>query len=169
MGSEGWRNSKPQESVPPNSVPPESIPMDAIPASEGIANLIKKMQERRASRGGMSGEISFQETIVPEETDSQFDNEKIPLGAGRISIIDYKTITLNTKSEKSSNKYVLRRGAGVYTLFNVRAKSITEIDFSKIQELDLSLGKPFVYGRNREGKKIQTAVVISGEGTLLEN
>lgn len=156
MGGEGYRNSKPQESVPP----------DSIPAEVQIKELQAEMAAKRKARQRTSGGISVEEVSATpnEDTDSDFDSEKVALGNERVSITDYKTITLNTKS---GNTYILRRGDGVYTLFNVRAKSIVEIDFSKIQELDLSRGKPFVYGRNRDGKKIQTAVVTSGEGTLL--
>ena len=156
MGSEGWRNSKPQESVPPNSVPPESI------SAEEIAKLRAKMAEKRAARGGVPRN-ELEEDFI--DTDS--GDEKIALGAGRISISDYKTITLNTKS---GNTYILRRGKeeDVYTLFNVRAKKIIELDFAQIEELNLLVGKPFVYGKNKEGKNVQTAVVISGEGTLLK-
>ena len=114
MGSEAWKNSAPAESVPPDS--------DLV--AQKIDKLRKMMAENRKAReGGVSDEIPVKEVAAPvsEETDSDFDSEKVELGNERVSITDYKTISLTTKS---GNTYVLRRGAGVCTLFNVRAKSI---------------------------------------------
>ena len=155
MGGEGYRKSKPQESVPPNSVPPESI------SAEEIAKLRAKIAEKRAARGGVPRN-SFEEDFMNTES----GDEKIPLGTERVSISNFKNITLTTES---GNTYKLRRGEGVYTLFNKRAEKITEIDIAQIEKLNLLVGKPFVYGKNKEGKNVQTAVVISGDGVLLKN
>lgn len=144
MGSEGYKHS---------------VPGDSTPAEE-IARLRAQMEAKRAVREGVP-------PPPPEEdfVDTDSGAEKISLGTERVSISDFKKISLVTKS---GNTYILRREEGVYTLLNVRAKKLIELDFAQIAELNLVLGKPFVYGKNARGENIQTAVVISGEGTLLK-
>ena len=144
MGSEGFQNSVPSEKSP----------------AEEIARLRAQMEAKRAERAGVP-------LLTPEEdfVDTDSGDEKIPLSKERISISDFKKISLVTKS---GNTYILRRGERGYSLLNIRAKKLIELDFAQVEELNLLLGKPFVYGKNARGENIQTAVVISGEGTLLK-
>ncbi|MFZ2253093.1 MAG: hypothetical protein WAW13_02860 [Minisyncoccia bacterium] len=161
MGSEGFRNSKPQESVPPDSASAEIEKLrrkyaDARGTTRPNSLDVESVAGGRPSEGGKHEVTPRERAFLNGGIDSVGNSEIVELNAEPISLDKINILVFKTKSEsiyiltrQEDGSYLLEKGALKIPISGRRSKTLT-----------VKLGEPFVYGSESHTTPVTSGKVV---------